>query len=353
MRPKSSGKHLPIRLLERKRKLKSGKTEIYYVYNGRDECGKRVEKSLGKEIGEAKLRWAELEGHASRAIGTTLKVVFDRYVKERMPRLGPKTQRDYFSRLTFLRPVFDSAPVDKVTKAHIGTYHSTRSKDAEVRANREIELLQTIWNMAFTLDWIKKEYPGHGALKNTEKPRGYYADDEVWAAVYNEACIELRDAMELNYLNGQRQADVLKMRFSDIYDGVLQVIQNKTEVKLRIEIGEGDDLSELGKLLEKIRSRPGSSFCQYIIATPEGKRLSESMLRKRFEEARKGAAEKATAIGKDCLAERIRAFQFRDIRPKAATEMPLAQASELLGHTDQQITKKVYTRRGKVVKPTR
>lgn len=56
----------------------------------------------------------------------------------------------------------------------------------------------------------------------------------------------------------------------------------------------------------------------------------------------------------DALAERVRKFQFRDIRPKAASDIgDLAAASRLLGHTEQEITKKVYVRVGETVKPTR
>ncbi|NRP55502.1 integrase, partial (plasmid) [Xylella fastidiosa] len=42
-----------------------------------------------------------------------------------------------------------------------------------------------------------------------------------------------------------------------------------------------------------------------------------------------------------------------DIRPKAASELPLEHASKLLGHTQQQITQRVYRRVGEVVKPTK
>lgn len=51
---------------------------------------------------------------------------------------------------------------------------------------------------------------------------------------------------------------------------------------------------------------------------------------------------------------RVRQFQFRDIRPKAASEIgDVMAASKLLGHTEQEITKKVYIRVGETVKPTR
>ena len=53
------------------------------------------------------------------------------------------------------------------------------------------------------------------------------------------------------------------------------------------------------------------------------------------------------------LAERIRRFQFRDIRPKAASELPVEHASRLLGHSEKEITERVYRRLGEVVKPTK
>lgn len=53
------------------------------------------------------------------------------------------------------------------------------------------------------------------------------------------------------------------------------------------------------------------------------------------------------------LAERIRRFQFRDIRPKAASELPVEHASRLLEHSEKEITERVYRRIGEVVKPTK
>lgn len=81
--------------------------------------------------------------------------------------------------------------------------------------------------------------------------------------------------------------------------------------------------------------------------------MNQWTLRTRFDDARAAAAKAAKEAGNEELADRIRGCQFRDIRPKAASEMKLAHASELLGHTEQQSTKKVYQRVGQLVKPTK
>ncbi|MFK3789685.1 integrase [Pseudomonas piscis] len=77
------------------------------------------------------------------------------------------------------------------------------------------------------------------------------------------------------------------------------------------------------------------------------------ILRNRWDEAREKAAIKAAADGDNALATSIRQFQFRDIRPKAASEIALEHASRLLGHSSEEITKKVYRRVGEIVKPTK
>lgn len=78
------------------------------------------------------------------------------------------------------------------------------------------------------------------------------------------------------------------------------------------------------------------------------------MLRLRFDDARKTAIGQAL-IGEDkVLAEKIRQFQFRDIRPKAASEInDLPHANRLLGHLDKRITETLHRRVGEIVKPTR
>jgi len=77
------------------------------------------------------------------------------------------------------------------------------------------------------------------------------------------------------------------------------------------------------------------------------------MLRNRWDDAREKAAIKASTDGDPALATSIRQFQFKDIRPKAASEIELTHASRLLGHSTEEITKRVYRRVGEVVKPTR
>lgn len=335
----------------RVRQLKSGKEWIGYYYNARNDDGKRVEIPLGSDLNEAKRKWAELECQSAPAETGLMRFIFDRYEREIIPTKAPRTQKDNLAYLQFIRKVFDSAPIDLITPQHIAQYRDKRGQSAPVRANREISLLSHVWNMAREWGYTAKENPVKGVRKNKETPRDFYADDKVWTAVYQLAGQELKDAMDIGYLTGQRPADVLKMRFTDIINGALEVKQNKTGKKLRILINNGTERTELGKVIERIRSRKVTSL--FLIATPEGKQMTKSMLRIRFERARSEAIAAAIESGMESLAERVRAFQFKDIRPKAASEMDLVHASKLLGHTEQEITEKVYRRKGETVLPTK
>ncbi len=82
--------------------------------------------------------------------------------------------------------------------------------------------------------------------------------------------------------------------------------------------------------------------------------MSWEMLRNRFSEARERAAAKIGHAGDRELAERIRKFMFKDIRPKAASEIEdVCHASRLLRHSKEKITKDAYRRVGEIVSPTR
>lgn len=353
VRPKTNNRDLPPRMLRRTRTLKSGKVWESFYYNGRDAEGKRVEIPLGPDLNEAKRRWAELECRVAPPETGLMRFIFDRYEREIIPAKGVNTQKDNMLCMKKLRLVFDGAPIDGITPQIIAQYRDKRGVEAPVRANREITLLSHIYNMAREWGYTAKENPARGVRKNKEKPRDFYADDTVWQAVYDHACNELKDAMDLNYLTGQRPADVLKMKLTDLKDGALEVRQNKTNKRLRILVESDGMRTQLGQLIDRIRARDNKVASLFIVATPGGAPLNKWTLRTRFDDARDAAAKAAIEQGNTDLAARIKAFQFRDIRPKAASETDLSHASKLLGHTDKQITRTVYQRVGETVMPTR
>lgn len=349
MRPRNpENRDLPINMYRRSRQRKNGKVWVSYFYRGPD--GKDI--SLGGDLNKARLRWAELEAREAPTDLKVMKTIFDRYERDIIPYKAPRTQRDNKAELKQLRAVFDSAPIEAITPAMIAQYRDARS--AKTRANREIALLSHVFNIAREWGLCEQANPCLGVRKNKERPRDYYANDAVWKAVYAQACHELRDAMDLALLTGQRPADVLAMRRDDIVDGYLLVRQGKTEKKLRIQV-ESDGLpNSLGKLIERINRGNAEFLSPFLVINRRGQRVSWPMLRNRWDDARESAAAKAAEVGEQELSVRIRQFQFRDIRPKAASEIrDLSDASVLLGHSTEGITERVYRRVGAIAKPSK
>jgi len=132
------------------------------------------------------------------------------------------------------------------------------------------------------------------------------------------------------------------------------VKQKKTHKKLRIMLEVEGVESSLGALIRKMQERHYAHPSPYLLLTASGKRVTAAMLRHRWDDAREEAMREAAAAGDQVLAGRISQFQFRDIRPKAASEITdVEHASMLLGHTKGDITERVYRRVGALAKPTR
>lgn len=207
------------------------------------------------------------------------------------------------------------------------------------------------------MEWgFAERNPCLAVRRNKEKVRNFYAADEVWDAVYIEGDQGLKDAMDLVYLAGQRPADTLKFSTVDLDEDYLWVDQNKTEKKLRIRRHVNGELTGLGLFIEALLERRKLQGVRNsrLITNDSGLRMSWEMLRNRFSEARDKAARKLIADGNTDLATKVRQFQFRDIRPEVTSEIEdISHASRLLGHSKEEITRRVYRRVGEVVSPTK
>ncbi|WP_205894412.1 hypothetical protein [Pseudomonas edaphica] len=82
--------------------------------------------------------------------------------------------------------------------------------------------------------------------------------------------------------------------------------------------------------------------------------MTKGMLRLRWDKAWEKAQQKAIDQGGPSLPAKIGGVQFRDIRPKVASEIvDIGDASLLLGHSKQEITKRVYRRIGATARPSK
>ena len=311
MRPRNTeNRDLPPGMVRRKRPRKNGKVWVGYYY--RDSTGKEI--SLGGDLNKARLKWAELEAKEKPADLTMMKGIFDRYVRDVIPKKGERTQKDNLAELKQLRPTFDGAPIDSITPANIAGYRDART--AKVRANREIALLTHVFNMAREWGLTERENPCQGVRKNKEVPRDYYANAVVWDAVYGMAGPELKEAMDLAYLTGQRPADVIIMRSDDTEGDYFLVTQGKTGQKLRILMRTESGENSLGKLVREITERNAHHPSKYLLINQYGKRMTKGMLRLRWDKAGRRRSKKRWIRATLCSQQRLEGFSFVTSDPR-------------------------------------
>jgi integrase len=326
----------------RARVRKSG--TYYYLDTGGSP---RKEIPLGKDYVMAVQEWARLSAASPPGELITFRYAAERYLAEVLPTKAPMTQKDNLRELAQLYKFFDEppAPLAEIDPVHISLYKDFR-KAAPVRANREKALFSHIWNFARSKGLTNRENPCRGVKGNKETGRDIYIDDETYKAVWCHAEQPLQDAMDLAYMTGQRPADTLKIKRADIIAGYLSIKQNKGGKKLRIEIA-----GEFASLIERLVQR--KSFGTALINNADGYPLTKCELRGAFDRARDAAV-----MAHPAIREKIRAFQFRDLRAKAATDKDDAQgikaAQAQLGHSSEAMTAHyVRNRLGKKVTSTK
>jgi integrase len=309
---------------------KKGKT--WYHVSG---TSPRVWTKLSSDRAEALRLWAQREGEREDDSTRLFSVVARRYVREVYPTKAVRTRKDNDKELIHLLRVFGHMPIDAIAPMHIREYLDIRGQTAKVRANREKALFSHMFNKAREWGYTTAPNPCQGVKGFRESGRDRYVTNDEFEKVKEHAHFTVVDAMDLALLTGQRPADVLKIQRTDIRDGALWILQNKTGARLGIEV-----TGELKAVIERINSRPRSAIGIYLIQDESGQPLSYYAMRSRFDKAR--------------LLAKV-SFQFRDIRAKAATDTgDLAHSQKLLAHKNRDMTEHyVRGRQGERVKPLR
>lgn len=295
----------------------------------------RIWTRLSNDRAEALRQWAVREGVREDDSTKLFSVVAKRYIREVYPLKSPRTRKDNDKELVHLLRVFGHVPIDLIAPMHIREYMDLRGQVAKVRANREKALFSHIFNKAREWGYTKATNPCQGVKGFKESGRDRYVSDDEFERVKQHAHFTVVDAMDLALLTGQRPADVLKLRRSDIRDGALWIVQNKTGARLGIEI-----TGELATVIDRIKGRTRQTVSDFLIQDENGQPLGQSALRSRFDKAR--------------LAANV-SFQFRDIRAKAATDTgDLAHSQKLLAHKNRDMTEHYVRKRlGERVSPLR
>lgn len=324
------------RLRSHTRRSKSGKVTTYYMYDMRHEG--KPDIPLGKDYAEALKQWDELHNRKPRIAGT-LEEAFERWELEVLPAYGNAgTRRTYAQSLRKLRPVFGGSQWADVELSDLKGYLKHRS--AKTQGNREMALLSVVWNWARLEGLHQLPWPAAGMersrWKNPEKPRRFKVTDAIFEAIYADGDEVLQDCMDLSSATGMRLTDCRTILLPR--GDVLSLEASKTGKEADFDLS----LSQvLPQLLARRRALKAGHLM--LLSTPDGKPVSATMLRYRYDLARERAARRAYLANEDEFARLIRGMFLRDCRKYAAGLAGSDEAAaDLLQHSSVALTRKHY-----------
>jgi len=336
------------RLRSHIRRRKDGSVRVYWFYDMRPED--KPDIPLGHDYDAALVKWDELHNHKPRIAGT-LQEAFEQWEREVLPSYeNAGTRRTYGQSLRKLKPVFGGSQWADVELSDLKGYLKHRT--AKRQGNLEMSLLSVIWNWARGEGMTNLHWPAAGMersrWKNKEKARKFEVTDALFEAVYAEAEPMLRDCMDLSTATAMRLTDCRTIALPK--GDSLPLRASKTGK-------EGDFDLSLSKVLPDLIARRralAKAPHTMLLSMPNGKPVTESMLRGAYDRARAGAALKAKQADEHEFASQIRAMFLRDCRKRAADLAGDDQAaSDLLQHPDVAFTRKHYRTRATTLKPVR
>lgn len=261
-------------------------------------------------------------------------LLFDRYEQEVLPTKSKKTQIEQVMQIKTLRRVFGHMHPAQILPVHIAKYLDKKS--AKSMGNREIALLSHVFRKAIRWgDAVTN--PCVGVERNKESPRDRYVTDDEFRAVYSQAPDLMQVFMDLAYLTGQRQADLIQIKITDLGDDGIFFQQQKTKAKIIVAWSDA-----LRATVERARAlQTEVKSLHYLIATKDGQPYRSSGIQTAWQRLI------AKCFKDGTIKER---FTFHDLRAKARSD---GEDKRLLGHANPEKMAKTYQRKPTIVLPVK
>lgn len=327
-RRRKRGKGLPSRVV-------ISRGWYFYIHpTEKTASGSPAWKKLARE-GDVSGMYRQLAQVQAGDAAGTMGALFKKYRAEILPTKAPKTQKMQGKELDRLEAVFGRMDPDGIEPSMIVQYLTERG--APVAANREVALLSHIFTKGIRWQLAGKN-PCLRSLveRNEEKPRRHKIADSDLMRAWLLARPWMRALMALGYVTGQRQGDLARIRETDFTARGLCVLQGKTGTELLLEwtpnLRAVKTYCLRVRAEQKVRQLKG-----WLICNSRGGQLTAQTIKREWK--RVMAALQAEGGAR---------FQFRDIRPRSATDHA---TGEHLGHQDKRVLDRHYRLGPRVVQP--
>ncbi len=274
----------------------------------------------------------------------TIESLWNDFFQDHAVKLSQATQRGYQKSAKQLLKPFGHMLPGEIESPDIARYLLIRGKKAATNANQEIGLLSSMYTYAVGLG-ITNRNPCLRVKRHKLRPRDRYIENRELDA-FRSVCNDFMLCyVDLKYITGLRQTDMLLLTMNNIRDEGLYIKPNKTknstgEARLFIWT------PELKEVIERINQLKRPKFTDHFFVKSNGKPfIDENLEVKNFSYwwskiMKKALKETSLTIS----------FQEKDIRAKTATDADDdgQNATEILGHEDSRTTR-IYLR-GKQIK---
>ncbi len=271
---------------------------------------------------------------------TTVKDLIDRYRKEEMGHLAPRTHKDYLRNLEILTKKFGHYKAKALKPRDVGRFLDVPK--GRIQRGKIVSVLSSIYKLAVGKWWVVETNPCASVLMPKGTPRTRYVTDAEFHAVRNICSPAMQIGMDLALLTGQRQGDLVNLGWDqiDVINRLILVKQGKTGKALAIRITPAVE-----EVLVRAKRRPPALPRLYIIRTKSGHPFTSEGFRTLWQRRMNEALKRGLIKSR---------FTFHDLRAKSASDNSSIQAAcDLLGHQDIRMTKSVYDRSVRIVEPLR
>jgi integrase len=257
----------------------------------------------------------------------TVSQVLDGYERQGLSDLAPRTARDYRRHIGHLHREFGARVVSDLRPKDFGPFLNIQGK-GRVQRVRQLAVLSAAFTRAVSVTYEIERNVLRDVKRPKSKPRDRLIEQHEFDAVKALAPLRVRLMMDLALMLGQRQGDLLNLRWADLKDGEIHIYQSKTGKRLAIEIS-----ADLKRIFGKCWLLPNRGEFVITRKTIGGRYTSEGF-----------RALWQRTINRYCKLGGTR-FTFHDIRALCATRCPTPEyAMKLLGHTTIGMTLRVYRR---------
>lgn len=256
----------------------------------------------------------------------------DRYEEILKTRgLREKTLIDYKSKLLAIRKGILDAPIENISTKIISDFIYSYIMNDKPSAAKQIRgTLNDIFKEALDTDIIKINPVSQTKTPKIKIQRARLSlnDFSIILKLINDDNNWLTHAMKLALVTGQRVSDISKMKWKDIHNDKLWVIQQKTETKVAIPLNIQIQSMRLNETLEKINHEAD------FVITKNKKQITVARISTEFTKFRDKT--KLTWEGSPPSFHEIRSLSARLYTEKMGSDF----AQKLLGHKSAEMTAK-------------